>query len=167
MNTLICGSFGFIGFNFAIDALNKNKDVILLDSLNNRCSEINFNEINESVHKVKLDINQVDIDFIKKNKITKIINFAAESHVDNSISNPKSFIHSNIVGFENLLRCSIQSEISEFLHISTDEVYGSYLSDFANEEFKLKPSSPYSATKASAGCWLIIQEYLWIRLENY
>jgi dTDP-glucose 4,6-dehydratase len=150
MNTLICGSFGFIGFNFAIDALNKNKDVILLDSLNNRCSEINFNEINESVHKVKLDINQVDIDFIKKNKITKIINFAAESHVDNSISNPKSFIHSNIVGFENLLRCSIQSEISEFLHISTDEVYGSYLSDFANEEFKLKPSSPYSATKASA-----------------
>lgn len=150
MNTLICGSFGFIGFNFAIDALNKNKDVILMDSLNNRCSEINFNEINESVHKVKLDINQVDIDFIKKNKITKIINFAAESHVDNSISNPKSFIHSNIVGFENLLRCSIQSEISEFLHISTDEVYGSYLSDFANEEFKLKPSSPYSATKASA-----------------
>ena len=150
MNTLICGSFGFIGFNFAIDALNKNKDVILLDSLNNRCSEINFNEINESVHKVKLDINQVDIDFMKKNKITKIINFAAESHVDNSISNPKSFIHSNIVGFENLLRCSIQSEISEFLHISTDEVYGSYLSDFANEEFKLKPSSPYSATKASA-----------------
>ncbi len=150
MNTLICGAFGFIGFNFAKDALNKNKDVILLDSLNNRCSEINFNELNESVHKVKLDINQVDIDFIKKNKITKIINFAAESHVDNSISNPKSFIHSNIVGFENLLRCSIQSEISEFLHISTDEVYGSYLSDFANEEFKLNPSSPYSATKASA-----------------
>ena len=149
MKTLVCGAFGFIGFNFAKDALNKNKDVILLDSLNNRCSEINFNEINESVHKVKLDINQVDIDFIKKNKITKIINFAAESHVDNSISNPKSFIHSNIVGFENLLRCSIQSEISEFLHISTDEVYGSYLSDFANEEFKLNPSSPYSATKAS------------------
>jgi dTDP-glucose 4,6-dehydratase len=150
MKTLICGAFGFIGFNFAKDALNKNKDVILLDSLNNRCSEINFNEINESVHKVKLDINQVDIDFIKKNKITKIINFAAESHVDNSISNPKSFIHSNIVGFENLLRSSIQSDISEFLHISTDEVYGSYLSDFANEEFKLNPSSPYSATKASA-----------------
>jgi len=150
MNTLICGSFGFIGFNFSKDALSKNKDVILLDSLNNKCSEINFNEISESVNKVKLDINQVDVDFIKKNKITKIINFAAESHVDNSISNPKSFIHSNIVGFENLLRCSIQSEISEFLHISTDEVYGSYLSDFANEEFKLAPSSPYSATKASA-----------------
>ncbi len=150
MNTLICGSFGFIGFNFSKDALSKNKDVILLDSLNNKCSEINFNEISESVNKVKLDINQVDVDFIKKNKITKIINFAAESHVDNSISNPKSFIHSNIVGFENLLRCSIQSEISEFLHISTDEVYGSYLSDFANEEFKLNPSSPYSATKASA-----------------
>ena len=150
MNTLICGSFGFIGFNFSKDALSKNKDVILLDSLNNKCSEINFNEISESVNKVKLDINQVDVDFIKKNKITKIINFAAESHVDNSISNPKSFIYSNIVGFENLLRCSIQSEISEFLHISTDEVYGSYLSDFANEEFKLAPSSPYSATKASA-----------------
>ena len=150
MNTLICGSFGFIGFNFSKDALSKNKDVILLDSLNNKCSEINFNEISDSVNKVKLDINQVDVDFIKKNKITKIINFAAESHVDNSISNPKSFIHSNIVGFENLLRCSIQSEISEFLHISTDEVYGSYLSDFANEEFKLNPSSPYSATKASA-----------------
>mgnify|MGYP000070386706 CR=1 FL=1 len=44
MKTLICGAFGFIGFNFAKDALNKNKDVILLDSLNNRCSEINFNE---------------------------------------------------------------------------------------------------------------------------
>jgi dTDP-glucose 4,6-dehydratase len=150
MNTLICGSFGFIGYNFAKDAIKKNKDVILLDSLNNRCSEINFNELDKSVHKVKLDINQVDIEFIKKNKITKIINFAAESHVDNSISNPKSFIHSNIVGFENLLRCSTQSGISEFLHISTDEVYGSYLSDFANEEYKLNPSSPYSATKASA-----------------
>ena len=150
MNTLVCGSFGFIGFNFAKDAINKNKDVILLDSLNNKCSEINFNEINESVHKVKLDINQVDTGFIKKNKITRIINFAAESHVDNSITNPKSFIHSNIVGFENLLRCSIKSEISEFIHISTDEVYGSYLNDFANEKFKLNPSSPYSSTKASA-----------------
>jgi len=149
MNTLISGAFGFIGFNYAKKELTENDNLILLDFLDNKCSKLNFDNL-DKVEKIHLDINKVDSQFLKKHKISKIVNFAAQSHVDNSISNPKSFIDSNIVGFENLLRASLESDVEEVVHISTDEVYGSLNKDFANENFLLNPSSPYSATKASA-----------------
>ena len=81
-----------------------------------------------------------------------IINFAAESHVDNSISNPNSFITTNILGTQNLLNCAKKYNISKFIQISTDEVYGSLGFDEPGwtEDSELNPRNPYSVSKASA-----------------
>ena len=86
---------------------------------------------------------------IQKFKIECIINFAAESHVDNSIKNAEDFIQTNIVGTANLLECARLSKI-KYLQISTDEVYGSLTEGYADEKTFLNPSSPYSASKAAA-----------------
>lgn len=150
MAILVCGAYGFIGLNYSKYLITNSENVILLDALKSKSAEINFKETDKDVHKVKLDINKIDKKFLKSNKVSKIINFAAESHVDNSITNPKSFIESNILGFENLLRVSINAGVEEVIHFSTDEVYGSVKDGEIDEEGKLLPSSPYSSSKASA-----------------
>ena len=94
------------------------------------------------------DLNQKN--YLKKQNISTIVNFAAETHVDNSISNPESFIDSNILGLTKLLRFSVENNIQNIIHISTDEVYGSLSDGFFEESNMLNPSSPYSASKASA-----------------
>ena len=86
-----------------------------------------------------------------------VVNFAAESHVDRSISNAKPFIDSNILGVFTLLE-AIKKMKKKLIHISTDEVYGSLKTDSAKEETRLNPSSPYAASKASAE--LLIQSYI-------
>jgi dTDP-glucose 4,6-dehydratase len=78
-----------------------------------------------------------------------VVNFAAETHVDRSIANPLPFLRSNVVGVYNLLQAARESGIRRFVHISTDEVYGSIESGSFSEESLLSPSSPYSATKAA------------------
>jgi dTDP-glucose 4,6-dehydratase len=150
MAILICGAYGFIGFNFSKHLITNGENVILLDALKSKSAEINFKDTHKDVHKVKLDIDKINVKFLKSNKVSKIINFAAESHVDNSITNPRSFVESNILGFENLLRVSINAGVEEVIHFSTDEVYGSIKDGEIDEEGKLLPSSPYSSSKASA-----------------
>jgi len=86
-----------------------------------------------------------------------VVNFAAESHVDRSISNARPFIDSNILGVFTLLEI-IKKTSKKLIHISTDEVYGSLHSGSAKEETRLNPSSPYAASKASAE--LLIQSYV-------
>jgi dTDP-glucose 4,6-dehydratase len=90
---------------------------------------------------------------------THIINFAAESHVDNSILGPRIFIETNIVGTENLLECARTQNILRFHQISTDEVYGSLTPDAqpTTEDVSLLPNSPYSASKAAAD--LLVRSY--------
>jgi dTDP-glucose 4,6-dehydratase len=90
---------------------------------------------------------------------THIINFAAESHVDNSILGPRIFIETNIVGTENLLECARTHNIVRFHQISTDEVYGSLSPDAepTTEDAPLLPNSPYSASKAAAD--LLVRSY--------
>jgi dTDP-glucose 4,6-dehydratase len=78
------------------------------------------------------------------------VHFAAESHVDNSISNPGIFAETNVLGTLNLLQVSKRYSIERFLHVSTDEVYGSVKEGFSTESSPLNPSSPYSASKAAA-----------------
>lgn len=150
MAILICGAYGFIGFNYSKHLITNSENVILLDALKSNSAEINFKDTHKDVHKVKLDIDKINVKFLKSNKVSKIINFAAESHVDNSITNPRSFVESNILGFENLLRVSINAGVEEVIHFSTDEVYGSIKDGEIDEEGKLLPSSPYSSSKASA-----------------
>jgi dTDP-glucose 4,6-dehydratase len=90
---------------------------------------------------------------------TDVIHFAAESHVDNSIANPRIFVETNVNGTQNLLECARTHGIKRFHHISTDEVYGSLPFDAAatDENAPLLPNSPYSASKAGAD--LLVRAY--------
>ena len=153
MNVLVTGCFGFIGYNYLI-YLNKHFpgdfNVIGVDSLITKTSRDNQKEFenkeNFTFH--ELDINNINT--LEGNNIDLIINFAAESHVDNSITDPNKFIKSNVMGTNELLKFSYKNEIDNFIHISTDEVYGSKKDGFSVESDNLDPSSPYSASKASA-----------------
>ncbi len=153
MNVLVTGCFGFIGYNF-LNYLTKNfsEDINItgIDSLITNTSKLNQIEYEDSKNFkfFQLDIN--DVSSLEKKDFDLIINFAAESHVDNSISDPNKFIRSNVMGTNELLKFAYKNQIQSFIHISTDEVYGSNPNGFSVEGDVLDPSSPYSASKASA-----------------
>tara|TARA_B100000282_G_C31689527_1_gene470820 strand:+ start:226 stop:1218 length:993 start_codon:yes stop_codon:yes gene_type:complete len=159
MNYLITGCFGFIGFNFVKQLLNENKDVYVygVDSLQNKCSVKNeqISKTFDNFEFFNLDINKIND--LEIQDIDCLINFAAESHVDNSIYNPELFIDSNVRGVSKLLKFGMQNKIKNFLHVSTDEVYGSIDKGYFDENSIFNPSSPYSASKASAE--LLINSY--------
>lgn len=128
------------------------KKVTVLDKLTYAGSLSNL----EEVHKLP-KFNFVHGDICDQNLVSEVlkghdtvINFAAESHVDNSITNASPFILSNVLGVQTLLEASLKHGIERFIQISTDEVYGSILKGEASEGALLNPSSPYSASKASA-----------------
>jgi dTDP-glucose 4,6-dehydratase len=87
-----------------------------------------------------------------------VINFAAESHVDRSITDPAAFIETNVKGVQSLLDASMRCSITKFLQVSTDEVYGSIQTGSWTEESPLEPNSPYAASKAAAE--LIVRAYV-------
>src|SRR6056297_974214 len=157
---LITGGAGFIGSNFIPFFLDKNPNhsVLNLDKLTYAGNLENLKEVepNPRYTFVKGDI--CDQSFIKELfedlNISGVIHFAAESHVDNSISSPNEFIRTNIEGTFNLLetaRRNWEGSDNRFHHISTDEVYGSLGKDGRfTEETKYAPNSPYSASKASS-----------------
>jgi dTDP-glucose 4,6-dehydratase len=163
---LVTGGAGFIGSNFVLNWIEKSKDrVVNLDLLTYAGNVNNLASIaNNPQHIfVKGDIADTELvtNLLKQYKPRAIINFAAESHVDRSISNSSNFIHTNIMGTYNLLEVarkyfddltSDEQKIFRFLHISTDEVYGSLeKNDPAfTEESNYEPNSPYSASKASS-----------------
>ncbi|MBP8016637.1 dTDP-glucose 4,6-dehydratase [Candidatus Gracilibacteria bacterium] len=162
---LVTGGAGFIGSNFLnkFVLLNKEIDFINIDALTYAGKLENISkEVNESSNYFfeKVDIRNIDEikSVYKKYKPTDIIHFAAESHVDNSIKNPRIFIETNVVGTQNLLDCHKLFSLNRFHHISTDEVYGD-LPDggFFTENNSVDPSSPYSASKASSD--LIVKAY--------
>ena len=150
MKILVTGCFGFIGYNFVSFLKNKyGKDVKIygIDSLTNNFSKINAKNTKD-LEFFKADINNISkIESKNIKKIDVIVNFAAESHVDTSIYKPNVFLKSNILGLSELMKFSIDNNIEEFIHVSTDEVYGSYERSFAKEDDYLNPSS---ASKASA-----------------
>jgi len=155
MNILITGCFGFIGFNFLKEIFENYKDdfnISGIDLLDNSYSNLNFELIKPNKNYKYYAENIVNIDQVnfESTNFDLIINFAAESHVDTSIYNPNVFIDSNILGVNNLLKFCLKNKIKNFIQISTDEVYGS-TKEYCFEEIDiLKPSSPYSASKASA-----------------
>ena len=157
---LVTGGCGFIGSNFIINELkNTNNKILNLDLLTYAGNIDNLKAINnhENYSFIKGDIaNQKCVQSIFNNFAPdSIINFAAESHVDRSIDSPNEFINTNIIGTLNLLQCARQyynkNKSFKFLHVSTDEVYGSLeKNDLFTEETPYAPSSPYSASKASS-----------------
>ncbi len=147
MNILVTGGYGFIGSNF-VKYLNKNYPdykVIIVDKLT-------YASINRDVPN-KLYIENISNKFkiaeiVKEYNIEWIVNFAAETHVDTSITCDVDFVQTNILGTHALLQVVKEMNL-KMLHISTDEVYGSP-GRFVNEAARLDPCNPYSATKASA-----------------
>ncbi|CAM8347839.1 RfbB dTDP-D-glucose 4,6-dehydratase [Candidatus Methylopumilus universalis] len=166
MTILVTGAAGFIGSNFVLDWLDQStEEVVSLDLLTYAGNLENLSSLNKNSHHhfVKGNIGDRDLIFnlLKKYDIRAVIHFAAESHVDRSIHGPGDFIETNIVGTFNLLE-SVRSywnnlveplkKTFRFLHISTDEVYGS-LHEKAScftENNPYKPNSPYSASKAAS-----------------
>jgi len=154
MKILVCGGAGFIGSAFIRNYLNNNPNdtITNLDNLTIGSNLQNLKSIknNANYSFVKNDIrNEQEIQEISKDKDI-IINFAAESHVDRSIANPKPFIETNVLGTYSLLEAARKYD-KLFIHISTDEVYGDAQDkESFTEEGNLNPSNPYSATKASA-----------------
>jgi dTDP-glucose 4,6-dehydratase len=151
MKVLITGGAGFIGSNFVrrLTFQQPSYEIAVMDKLTYAGSEDNLKGI-DKITFIKQDI----CDKIE-GEYDVIINFAAETHVDRSITNPGDFVQSNIVGTYNLLEYARQHDIYRFIQISTDEVYGSTdhnpLSGGSfTENDKLSPSSPYSASKAAA-----------------
>ena len=167
-NLLVTGGAGFIGSNFIEYILDKYQkiNVFNLDLLTYAGNLENTSQFCDNPRYTFIQGNICDYTLLKQlfseNKIDGVINFAAESHVDNSILNPKKFINSNFNGVFNLLSVCFEtwmnspfnpkSEYSKarFHQISTDEVYGSIIKGSFNEESNYNPNSPYSATKASA-----------------
>jgi dTDP-glucose 4,6-dehydratase len=161
MKILVTGGAGFIGSNFIHYILDKYSDynVINLDSLT-YCGNLgNLMEAEENPNYkfIKGDILDTKLvnSILNENNIDYIINFAAESHVDRSIRNPKIFLESNIIGTQNLLEVAKkyyeEGQIKKYIQISTDEVYGTLgKTGYFTEKTPLSPNSPYSASKAGA-----------------
>lgn len=154
---LVTGGAGFIGSNFVRMVLSEHSDwlVVNLDKLTYAGNLENLEGfLNHSNHKfIKGDICDGALveSLIDEYGIEAIINFAAESHVDRSISEPKVFIEANVTGTLMLLEAARDKKIQRFLQVSTDEVYGSLgpQGEFT-EQTPLSPNSPYSASKAAA-----------------
>ena len=162
MKLLVTGGAGFIGSCFVRHILNKYPDykVVNLDLLTYCGNLANLDDVKDNpnytfVHGDICDKKLVS-DIIPE--VDCVVNFAAESHVDNSIKNPEIFIETNVKGTLNLLQAAKEQGIDRFLQVSTDEVYGSLgKTGYFYETTPLAPNSPYSASKASAD--LLVRAY--------
>lgn len=155
---LITGGYGFIGSNFIKYIYDSHDyDIINIDKMTYAANTNNISDEIKSSDRytfINTDINDTITlnSVVSKYSVNYIVNFAAESHVDNSISNSKPFIDTNINGTHSLLSLLHTHPIEKYLQVSTDEVYGS-LSDTSppfTEDNPIAPNSPYSASKASA-----------------
>ena len=165
-NILVTGGAGFIGSHFILQFHDryKNYRIINLDKLTYAADLTNLDKITKSKRYCFLKGDITDYDYVAKIyeefKPKGTINFAAESHVDNSIINPRSFVETNVLGTQVLLECAkkIGDDKHRFVQVSTDEVYGSLpLTGKFTEQSQLAPNSPYSASKAAAD--LLVNSY--------
>lgn len=160
MKLLVTGGAGFIGTNFIYYELEKHSDdsIVCVDKLTYAGNTENLKRASEhnDFRFVRADIcdRKIMYELFEKEKFDVVVNFAAESHVDRSIENPEVFLQTNVMGTQVLLDASLKYGVGRFHQISTDEVYGDLPIDrpdlFFTETTPLNPSSPYSASKASA-----------------
>ena len=162
MRLLVTGGAGFIGSNFVRRIIDGTFSgighVTVLDKLTYAGTLKNLEMLpKNSFEFVKGDISDSGLAGELSKRHDAIVNFAAESHVDRSITGARDFIETNVLGVQNLLAAALTNEVKTFVQISTDEVYGTISKGSWREEFPLLPNSPYSASKASAD--LICRSY--------
>lgn len=161
MRIMVTGGAGFIGSNFIHYLLKKYDDIQILnyDKLTYAGNLDNLRDVENDprYHFVKGDICDKELveKVIKEHEIEQIVNFAAESHVDRSITGPEPFIRTDVFGTFTLLETCRKFDIERYVQISTDEVYGSIKEGSFSEKDPLNPSSPYSASKAGADLLVI------------
>ena len=162
MRLLVTGGAGFIGSNYVRmlvnGELNGISEIIVLDKLTYSGNKQNLIDLDSSsLEFIQGDICDTDLVSKLSKQVDAIVNFAAESHVDRSIDSSREFIQTNVLGAHTLLESARISSVRIFLQVSTDEVYGSIREGSWDENFPLRPNSPYAASKASAD--LISQAY--------
>ena len=160
MKFLVTGGAGFIGSNYLHYVVNKYSDdyFVCLDALTYAGNYNNIKDLEVKDNYKFVHGNITDREFVyelfAKEKFDVVINFAAESHVDNSIKDPEVFLRTNIIGTEVLMDACLKYNVSRYHQVSTDEVYGDLPLDrpdlFFHEDTPIHTSSPYSTSKASA-----------------
>jgi len=151
MSILVTGGAGFIGSQLLRSLGKFGERLVVADKISYAGKKSN---LPDNVEFYKIDIASDDAVryLFEQETFDTVFHLAAESHVDNSINNPKPFIDTNVIGTVNLLQASLEHEVDRFMHISTDEVFGSI--DFKdgsfNEESRYQPRNPYSASKAAS-----------------
>ena len=164
MNYFVTGGAGFIGSNYVqmllTNQLGPVSKVTVFDKLTYAGSLENLKQVVTDPRFSFIEGDICDEELVRtsilKNDI--IVHFAAESHVDRSISGPSEFIRTNVLGTQMLLSVAVENEAKLFLHVSTDEVYGSIESGSSVESDPLLPNSPYSASKAASD--LLVRSYV-------
>jgi dTDP-glucose 4,6-dehydratase len=150
MTILVTGGAGFIGSNLLHHLVKTvDEEIICIDKLTYAADR---NNVPDGIKFYATDIaDEHNCEYIfKKHKPKTIFHLAAESHVDNSIKDCSQFLHTNINGTVNLLNLSVKYEVERFIHISTDEIYGSIEEGYFTESSNYCPRNPYSASKAAS-----------------
>src|SRR3954465_2217500 len=158
MRVLVTGGAGFIGSHYVRQVLSgaypelADAEVVVLDKLTYAGNTANLDPVADNP---RLTFVRGDIcDFAQVSDLMRgtdlVVHFAAESHVDRSIHSAADFVLTNVLGTQYLLQAALDAEVGKFVHVSTDEVYGSIESGSWPEDHPLLPNSPYSASKASS-----------------
>lgn len=158
MRVLVTGGAGFIGSHYARQLLAgeypsfAGAEVLVLDKLTYAGHERNLDPVAQHprLRFVRGDIGDPDLVREVMAGVDVVVHFAAESHVDRSIEGASDFVLTNVVGTNTVLQAALEAGVDKFVHVSTDEVYGSIESGSWPEDHVLEPNSPYSASKASS-----------------
>ncbi|WP_410569090.1 dTDP-glucose 4,6-dehydratase [Amycolatopsis sp. cmx-4-61] len=158
MRVLVTGGAGFIGSHYVRQVLTgaypalRDAEVVVLDKLTYAGNEANLAPVaaDPRLRFVRGDICDTSLVVDVMTGVDLVVHFAAESHVDRSILGAADFVLTNVLGTQNLLQSALEAGVGKFVHVSTDEVYGSIEHGSWTEEHVLEPNSPYSASKASS-----------------
>ncbi|MCP2250014.1 dTDP-glucose 4,6-dehydratase [Lentzea aerocolonigenes] len=156
MRVLVTGGAGFIGSHYVRELVSGSypafagAEVVVLDKLTYAGSETNLAPVAGKFEFVRGDICDAEVVAEQMRGVDVVVHFAAESHVDRSITGSADFVLTNVLGTQTLLQGALNAGVGRFVHVSTDEVYGSIEDGSWSEDHVLEPNSPYSASKASS-----------------